>query len=161
VDDQGAGAGPGASAPGAVVMRDDTFRCGRRTADRTTRSQDPPPASTRRGARGLPGNRGSTGAAAGRWRGVLRRPSGRREHRAAREQGRPTPWASVAEKGHRVRGGASRQGREKRRRRTEAGMEARDEARRGRPGAIRSVAVDGRWRQRASIGPRREVDPPD
>jgi len=33
----------------------------------------------------------------------------------------------VAEIGHRVRGGASRQGREKRRRRNEAGLEARDE----------------------------------
>jgi hypothetical protein len=38
-----------------------------------------------------------------------------------------TPWACVTETRRRVRGGANRQGREKRRRRTEAGAEARDE----------------------------------
>jgi hypothetical protein len=43
------------------------------------------------------------------------------------EQGKRTPWTCVAETRHRARGGASRQGREKRRRRTEAGVEARDE----------------------------------
>jgi hypothetical protein len=43
------------------------------------------------------------------------------------EQGTRTSWTCVTETRHRVRGGANRQGREKRRRRTEAGVEARDE----------------------------------
>jgi hypothetical protein len=38
-----------------------------------------------------------------------------------------TPWASVAERGREARGGVNRQGREKRRRRSEAGLETRDE----------------------------------
>mgnify|MGYP003571915085 FL=1 len=45
---------------------------------------------------------------------------------------------------HRVRGGATRQGREKRRRRTEAGVEARDEASRDRVGES--------WRGNGSSG---------
>jgi hypothetical protein len=43
------------------------------------------------------------------------------------EQGTRTSRTCVTETRHRVRGGVSRQGREKRRRRTEAGVEARDE----------------------------------
>jgi hypothetical protein len=46
---------------------------------------------------------------------------------ARREQGTRTSWTCVTETRHRVRGGANRHGREKRRRRTEAGVEARDE----------------------------------
>ena len=46
---------------------------------------------------------------------------------ATGEQGTRTSRACVTETRHRVRGGVSRQGREKRRRRTEAGVEARDE----------------------------------
>jgi hypothetical protein len=53
------------------------------------------------------------------------------------EQGNRTPWACVAETRHRARGRANRQGREKRRRRTEAGVEARDEARREQTGESR------------------------
>jgi hypothetical protein len=51
---------------------------------------------------------------------------------ASGEQGRRTSWACVTEIRHRVRGGGNRQGRGKRRRRTEAGVEARDEAGRQR-----------------------------
>jgi len=57
------------------------------------------------------------------------------------EQGNRTPGACETETRHRARGGANRQGREKRRRRTEAGVEARDEARRERTGESRGATV--------------------
>ena len=41
--------------------------------------------------------------------------------------GKKTPWASAAERGREVRGGVNRHGRGKRRRRSEAGLETRDE----------------------------------
>ena len=41
--------------------------------------------------------------------------------------GKRTPWASAAERGREVRGGVNRHGRGKRRRRSEAGLETRDE----------------------------------
>jgi len=56
----------------------------------------------------------------------------------------------VDERLHRVRGGASRQGRGKRRRRTEAGVGARDEARRDRGGAS----------HRGTTGASQRGDPP-
>jgi hypothetical protein len=58
------------------------------------------------------------------------RPSGRSERAPKRGAGKQTPRACVVETHHRARGGVNRQGREKRRRRTEAGVETRDEARR-------------------------------
>jgi hypothetical protein len=57
----------------------------------------------------------------------------------------------VAEIRHRARRGANRPGREKRRRRTEAGVEPRDEARAGRSARQRAVRVAsaGKWILRA------------
>jgi hypothetical protein len=67
--------------------------------------------------------------------------------KCAGRRGARTPWACAVETHRRARRGASRQGREKRRRRTEAGMEPRDEARderRGPSGASREARA-GKW----------------
>jgi hypothetical protein len=79
-----------------------------------------------------------SGSAVARWhpreRGVPGPPG---NGDAGWETGNQTSWACVVEIHHRVRGGVNRQGREKRRRRPEAGVEARDEARSERNGVIR------------------------
>lgn len=138
---RGAGARPGAFGR-REWRRFETTRLGApdRAVDRNTWTGTPPPASERRRTRQDRGNaalerRRRTGGTS--YRDGLRV---RRVRGAAGELGNRTPWACVAEKGHRVRGGSSRQGRGKRQRRNRAGVETRDEVRCGRAGAIRNVA---------------------